>query len=201
VRSGLRSAAIVLGALVVMAAVACKREPEMPSYWQVPAFSLTDQSRAPFSSSSFAGHVVLVDFIYTNCADICPLLSANLRTVQDRLKAEHLFDSRAMLVSITVDPERDSPEVLAEYGGRFGADFAGWKFLTGSREALEAILLDGFKLPFRGPTPSGPAQPGFEISHTNRLILIDPKGMVRGILSADDFDVDQTVNSIRRLVS
>jgi protein SCO1 len=193
----LRRLSLVLPFLV--ASLACQPEPELPTYWSAPAFDLIDQSGTTFGNEDIAGRVVLVDFIYTNCADICPVLTATLRAVQDRLEADGLSPSRVLLVSITVDPERDTPEVLQEYARRVDARTDGWKFLTGDRVDLERTLLEGFKLPFRGPSPAGPLRPGFEITHTNRMIMIDRAGLVRGVLSGQEATTEQLVRDIKRL--
>lgn len=180
---------------------ACQREPDIPAYFPTPSYELTDEHGEPFHSSNTIGKVVLANFIYTNCADTCPILSAAMSTVQQRLKADGLFPGRVTLLSFTVDPERDTPDVLNAYASRVGADTNGWKFLTGSRTTLEETLVQGFKLPFRGPTPAGPLRPGFEITHTNRVMLMDRTGTVRGILNGEELDVDATVRLIKRLAS
>jgi protein SCO1/2 len=180
---------------------ACRPEPEIPTYWQAPAFDLVDETGAPFSQERISGRVVLADFIYTNCADVCPMLTSLMRAIQERLASERLLASKVMLLSITVDPDRDTPAVLKQYGASIGADPEGWKFLTGDRSTLEETLVQGFKLPFHGPTPAGPARPGFEITHTTRIIIIDRSGTVRGITNGEDLDVEQTVRTLKRLAS
>jgi protein SCO1 len=179
----------------------CRPEPEIPTYWQAPAFALVDETGAPFTQEHIAGRVVLVDFIYTNCADVCPMLTSLMRAIQERLVSDRLLPAKVMLLSITVDPDRDTPVVLKQYGAAIGADPEGWKFLTGDRSALEETLVQGFKLPFRGPTPAGPARPGFEITHTSRVIVIDRAGAVRGITNGEELDVEQTVRTLKRLAS
>lgn len=192
-------AALILLIATTLLALACQREPELPTYWAAPDFALRDQANQPASRARFQGRVVLADFVYTTCEDICPLLTATMRTLQDRLKAENLFATHVALVSFTVDPERDTPEVLTRYGQAVGADFTGWTFLTGDRDELEQTLVQGFKLPFRGPGGPGPFRPGFEITHTNRVVLIDPRGQIRGLLNGEEMSVEQVVRDIRRL--
>jgi protein SCO1 len=192
---------ILLGMALAATSAACQQEPELPTYWSAPEFTLVDEAGQPFTLADVNGRVALVDFIYTNCADTCPLLTATMRSIQERLITEKLFPTRVMLLSLTVDPERDSPAVLKDYSANIGADPEGWKFLTGERSTLEETLVQGFKLPFRGPTPAGPLKPGFEITHTNRVIVIDRSSMVRGILDGDGLDVDQTVHTLKRLAS
>jgi protein SCO1 len=190
---------IAILAFLLIGSLACQPEPELPTYWSAPAFELIDQTGTAFGNEDIAGRVVLADFIYTNCADICPALTATLRAVQDRLEADGLSPGRVLLLSFTVDPERDTPDVLSEYARRIDARSDGWKFLTGDRVVLERTLLEGFKLPFRGPTPAGPLRPGFEITHTNRMIFIDRSGVIRGIPNGQDATTEQLLRDIKRL--
>ena len=82
----------------------------------------TDQTGATFSSQSLAGQVTLLDFVYTHCTDACPLLSATFQQTQRKLADDKLLGSRVMLVSLSVDPQHDTPAVLADYGQQFKAD-------------------------------------------------------------------------------
>src|SRR5919109_1557659 len=83
-----------------------------PIYGQAPPFALVDQRGAPFTSQDIQGRVVVANFIFTNCPDICPTLSATMRRVQERLKSERLLGSQALLLSFSIDPARDTPPVL-----------------------------------------------------------------------------------------
>jgi protein SCO1/2 len=194
-----RGGIATLASLVLVASLACQPRPELPDYGAAPQFSLTDQSDQPFASADTTNRVVLVDFIYTTCTDICPLLSARMRDLQERLKSEDLFGSQVLLLSITVDPQRDTPAVLAEYGERFHADPAGWRFLTGDREILRHLLHDGFKVGF--PTGAKPRadDPGW--LHTNRFVLIDRAGHVRGYPTLGDRDLDAILDDVRALLA
>jgi len=87
--------------------------------------------------SDYRGRVVAVTFIFTLCADTCPVLTPMMSFVQDRLGED--FGERIAFVSITVDPERDTPEVLKEYAQAFGANLAGWSFLTGAPDAIREV--------------------------------------------------------------
>ena len=91
------------------------------------------------SLSDFRGKVVAIAFIYTSCTDVCPMLTANMASVQDKLGSA--FGSKIAFVSITVDPERDTPEVLKQYAENFGADLKGWSFLTGDPAIVREVGL------------------------------------------------------------
>jgi protein SCO1/2 len=187
-------------ALSLAFAVACRPASALPDLGPAPEFSLVDQRGADFRSSDLAGKVVVGNFIFTTCTDICPLLTGTMAQLQSRLDQAGLLGSKAMLISISVDPQRDTPEALAEYAERFGADYAKWRFLTGDAAQIESLLVTGYKIgaPFRGPPgPDGQAQ----LAHSNRFVVIDPAGRIRAYPRGDELDVDQIVEEVRRLAA
>jgi cytochrome oxidase Cu insertion factor (SCO1/SenC/PrrC family) len=112
-------------------------------YGTVPYFSLVERSGRQVTRDDLEGTVSVVDFIYTHCTDTCPTQSAEL----SRLQREFRDSGPLRLVSITVDPAHDTPEVLTGYAARFDADHRWW-FLTGSRQEISCLALEGFRLPF-----------------------------------------------------
>src|SRR5919205_988683 len=102
----------------------------LPRIGPAAPFSLTAQDGTRLSLNDLRGTVALVTFIYTSCTDTCPLVTAKLAQVQDKLGPD--FGARVRFVSVTVDPERDTPDVLSDYARRFRADPNGWAFLTGT---------------------------------------------------------------------
>jgi cytochrome oxidase Cu insertion factor (SCO1/SenC/PrrC family) len=121
----------------------------------VPDFSLLERGGRRVMLAGLRGKVWVANFIYTHCTDTCPLQSARMAQLQAEFSAEP--DLR--LVSITVDPEQDTPQVLAEYAGRFGADRDRWLFLTGEKKALYTLALEGFRLSVADPAEaSDPSQ-------------------------------------------
>jgi protein SCO1/2 len=135
----------VLAAALFIVGLACRREEPIERLWVAPAFALVDQQGRPFGSADPAGRAAVLSFVYTHCTDTCPLLTATMAQVQERLRAEGLLGSKVQLVSVTVDPRRDTPAVLAEYAGRFRADPDAWRFLSGEPAAIYDVLV-GFKL-------------------------------------------------------
>jgi cytochrome oxidase Cu insertion factor (SCO1/SenC/PrrC family) len=121
----------------------------------VPDFSLLERGGRRVTLADFRGKVWIASFIYTHCTDTCPLQSARMARLQEDLRAEP--DVR--LVSITVDPERDTPRVLAEYAARFSADRDRWLFLTGEKMAIYALAQEGFHLPAADPGEAAPSPP------------------------------------------
>jgi protein SCO1/2 len=187
-------------ALALVATVACRPASSLPVLFPAPDFNLTDQTGRPFTSGHLAGKVVVADFVYTTCTDICPLLTATMAQVRDQLKQAKLLGDKAVIVSFTVDPEHDTPDALATYGERFGATPVEWRFLTGDRQQIDDLLIGGFKV---GRPPPAPRTPGGapEIIHTNRFALIDAKGQVRAMLDGEALDVQSLVEEVRRLAA
>ena len=105
-------------------------EQPLPKIAPAPEFALTSQDGAPVTLADFRGKVVAVTFIFTMCTTTCPVLTPMMSFVQDQLGAD--FGAKIAFVSITVDPERDTTDVLKEYAQAFGANLAGWSFLTGT---------------------------------------------------------------------
>ena len=113
----------------------------------VPDFSLIQRDGRQVTLADLRGKVWIANFIYTHCTDTCPLQSAQMARLQEELKTEPDF----RLVSITVDPEQDTPETLSEYATRFGADRERWLFLTGNKRAIYALAVEGFRLSVADP--------------------------------------------------
>src|ERR1700747_65569 len=103
------------------------KEQLLPKIAPAPEFSLTSQDDGQVTLADFRGKVVAVTFIYTLCTTTCPVLTPMMSFVQDQLGPD--FGTRIAFVSITIDPERDTPQVLSEYSRAFGADLGGWAFL------------------------------------------------------------------------
>lgn len=150
---------------------------QTPGY-KTPDFSFLDRSGRIFSSSELKGKVWAADFIFTNCAGTCPLLTSQMII----LKKQWGNDPGFKLVSFTVDPARDTVEVLKKYADNCGADQNQWFFLTGKKEELYKVIGEGFKLT---AAPDEKGEKGFEFIHTTRMVLVDGNGMVRGFYDAE----------------
>jgi protein SCO1/2 len=152
----------------------------------------------------------VADFIYTSCRDICPMLTARMRDLQERLRQENLLAERVQLLSFTVDPAIDSPAVLNAYAERFGADASAWRFLTGPEQTLVPLIVNDFHLGREVLPPKPGEQHGngtgispntaYEILHGGRFVLIDPQGRIRGYYDGREFDLEQVVRDIRTLL-
>ncbi len=162
----------------------------LPVIGPAPPFTLTSQDGKPVSLGDFLGKAVAVTFIFASCADTCPMLTDKMARVQDRLG--DAFGKSIAFVSITVDPERDTPEVLKQYAEAFGADPAGWYFLTGSPEAIGDVL-SRYGI-YAKKTPSS------DVDHTFLTSLIDSTGMLRVQYLGVRFDLEEFRSDLLGLV-
>lgn len=148
---------------------------DLPVYNDVPPFELIDQDGRPFSRDDLAGKVWIADFIFTRCSAVCPMMTQMLSVLQDRLR-EHPHWDDIRLVSISVDPQHDQPDVLREFGEQYGSIPGHWYFLTGEKPATWALSSEGFHLGV-GDTPDNAAMP---ITHSSKFVLVDQQGRIRG---------------------
>lgn len=157
-------------------------EPQLEDYGAVPAFTLTDERGHEFTEEALRGHPTIIDFVFTRCDTICPVVSARMEKLQERI-----LDRRAeaiKIVSITVDPAYDTPEKLAAYAQRFNARPDKWRFLTGPVDKVRALVEGPFmnSMLNEGLTPSGaPA-----ISHNGYFVLVDGDLHIRGLYDSSD---------------
>lgn len=186
---------LVLGLLMV---VGCRPEPPLPTLGSAPHFDLLDQQGRPFRTSDLGQRVVVANFIYTSCTDTCPLLTAQMATLQDQLRSAGLLGNRVLLLSFSLDPERDTPQVLQDYGEHFGVDPDGWRLLTGPVESLSQIAQD-FKLGRPIPLPLDERNPAINLAHSNRFVLVDPSGQLRTTYPGDSFEIGDIMRDIQRL--
>lgn len=186
-----RPALIVFGALLIGAATwsivrhrLVRPDAELPLLGQVPAFSLVDSNGKPLSQAQLAGQVWVADFIFTHCPGVCPVLSAQMAKLQRALAGPGADPVR--LVSFSVDPANDTPEVLRAYGERFGAQPGRWLFVTGQREALYTLIGQGFHLAVAERPPSENSDGEGLITHSDRFVLVDRNLQIRGYYHGTD---------------
>ena len=144
-------------------------EPPLPKIAPAPEFVLTSQDGARVTLADFRGKVVAVTFIFTLCTATCPVLTPMMSFVQDQLGRD--FGGKIAFISITVDPERDTPQVLKEYAQAFGANLAGWSFLTGAPAAIQDVAR-------RYGVFASKAENG-DVEHTFLTSIVDPQGILR----------------------
>jgi protein SCO1/2 len=178
---------------------------ELPDLATMPAFALTDQEGKPVRSADVKGKVLLVGFIYTSCEDICPMVTAQMKTLQDELKKAGLLGP-VELLSISVDPEVDTPERLAAYARQFQADTSSWRFLTGDPDHVRKVVVEGFLLGVQkvpaghgGHGSHGTAPADYRVEHSGRIALVDPKGQIRAYYDGTQLEPAKVVADARML--
>jgi protein SCO1/2 len=174
-------------------------ESEIDTVFQtIPDFSLTDESGKPFSAKSLQGKIYVTSFFFTRCGTICPKITSQLSRVQDAF----LGDPEVQLLSISVDPKFDQPEKLAQYAKRFDANKGQWHFLTGEKKMIYPLVLKGFHVPLADASEYDAAikNPDKTFIHSERLILIDKEGIIRGFYDGTDKkEVDRLLVEIKVL--
>ena len=166
-------------------------EQRLPTIGAAPDFALTSQDGAQVTLAALRGKVVALTFIYASCPDVCPMLTDKLARVQDALGPD--FGSEIAFVSITTDPERDTPEVLKGYAEAFEANLAGWSFLTGEPAAVLEVA-------HRYGVAVAKAADG-QVDHTMLTTLIDRQGTMRVQYLGYRFDEEEFRRDLQSLVN
>ncbi|MFZ5822844.1 MAG: SCO family protein [Bacillota bacterium] len=184
---------------------AAGRSETLPVLAAMPDFRLTDQEGKAVAAADVKGKVTLVGFIYTSCTDICPVVTAQMRNLQDELRAAGLL-GEVRLLSISVDPEVDTPQRLADYARQFQADTATWRFLTGEPGHVHKVVVEGFlvgaqKIPAAGHGSHGSqgTTTDYRVEHSGRIALVDRSGQIRAYYEGTGLNIDEVVNQARIL--
>jgi protein SCO1/2 len=198
-------------------------KPRLPVLVDLPPFQLTDQLGRPFGKKEMLGRVWVANFIFTSCAEACPRLTQKVRGIQDRLTPAEQAGAIG-LVSLTVDPERDTPQRLREYAQSFGVNEAVWRFVTGPQAEVERTVVQGFRVAMAKvkpePEPGSPQAvavapaatqadaakeqarihaEAFDIVHGEQLVLVDVQGRIRGYYTADEKGTERLLRDARLL--
>lgn len=160
---------------------------KLPDLGAAPDFTYQDIDGNSLQMSALNGKVRLVYFFYTNCPDVCPPTTFMLSQVQEKLKADGQFGSDVDIVSVTIDPERDTPEVLRKFGDKFEADYNGWKFLRGDEAETADLAKKYGLLAVKG-------EDGF-FSHANLIVLVDKKGRMRQQIIPESSGIPDTADA------
>ncbi len=188
-----RLTSLVLVALVSWTA-GCRKDQPAPLpeiHGTLPTFELVDQTGAPFASKSLIGKLWVVNTFFTSCRSICPPMMASLKRVATRLPAS------VPIVSISIDPDNDTAEVLARYAKDHGIDGTRWRLLTGDYSAIRALVVDGFRTALGTPPEHRTA--GDDIEHSGKLMLIDGESRLRGWFSSDGPGTDALAAAVTAL--
>ena len=139
-------------------------------------FELTNRDGRMVGGLDLRGRVWVANFIFTRCALSCPRITSQML----RLGADLPEGVDVTRVSLSVDPDYDTPDVLADYAGSYQIQDPNWLFLTGERNSIERLIVDGFKLPIVRDPPPEAVNPKEPILHSDRFALVDGRGRVRG---------------------
>jgi protein SCO1/2 len=151
----------------------------------IPDFKLTTHEGRMRGSEELNGKITIVDFFFTSCPSICPIMSKEMERVDDAFRN----DKRVQIYSISIDPDYDSPEVLKDYAIRHNATPDKWFFLTGDKQEIYNLARCGFIL----PTIDGMGEPD-DFIHSDKFVLVDELGRIRGYYSGTDRDeVDRLI--------
>lgn len=169
---------------------AAKAAGRLPTVGTAPEFTLTTQSGERLALAGLRGKVLAISFIYATCKDTCPLLTAKMALIQRKLGAD--FGPRVHFVSITVEPEIDTPAVLSAYAKKFDADPAGWSFLTGASSEIQDVVR-------RYGAFARRVKPG-DVDHLFLTSLVDRKGLLRVQYLGYRFDPDEMYRDLKSLL-
>ncbi len=176
------SVAIGLAALSLLVTLAFWLRPghrPLPIEGAVPAFTMTTHTGHVLSAADLVGQIWIAAFVFTRCPDVCPALTNRMGKLHRQLSDAH---DPVRLVSFSVDPTHDTPEVLRTFAARFRTG-PSWDFVTGTRPELTHLVRDGFHLAFADDGP-----PEAPITHSDRLVLVDRQLRIRGYYHGTDGD-------------
>lgn len=191
---------LTIGLLAVVVYAAFWEAPaELPRFRPVPAFELVDQGGEKVNLEALRGKVWVGTFMFTNCSNACPGMAAELLKIQKTIRNEGGLDGNLRLVSFSLDPGRDTPKQLAEYSAQQGIDPSRWSFLRGAREDVVRLCEQGFGLIAGGGQDAGE---GLGVPHSDRFVLVDAKGIIRGYYrpSSVSGDLDKLIEGARTLI-
>jgi protein SCO1/2 len=182
-------------ALVALTAAAPAADPpsRLAVIQDAPDFRLTTQDGGTLRRADLDGKVCLVSFVFTTCNGTCPATTHRMGQVQEALKQRGLAkDGHVRLLSITLDPARDTPEVLRKYMDLYDAEPANWTFLTGDKERVEKVVAAWGM--WARPAANG------QLDHPSRVFLVDKKGRVREIYNLSFFKAAWVLDDVELLL-
>jgi protein SCO1/2 len=164
-----------------------RRRP-LPVRGYVADFTLTNQDGQVTTLADLTNRVWVADIIFTRCAGPCPIMTAQMKSLQDALPPA----SRAKLVTLTTDPDYDSPPVMKKYGERFGANFNRWKFLTGTRAEIAGLASDSLKLSAVPVKPEDRKNDADLFIHTTIFVVVDKHARLRSVFETEGEGIEWT---------
>lgn len=180
-----------------------KLPPPLPIYYNVPNFSLTNEFNKSFGTKDLIGKLYIANFMFTSCPTTCPALMEKMDLIQKRIRG---VGTKAAIVTFTVDPETDTPEVLFKFARKRNSNPFIWNFLTGKRADLENIVIKGFKVPMGNKeklikTLDNKNVTLLDIAHTEKVVLVDSFGRIRGYYPTDKIGIDHLMIDVGLLIN
>jgi protein SCO1/2 len=160
----------------------------LPVLGRISDFTLTNQNGQVTTLADLSNHVWVADIIFTRCAGPCPRMTAQMKSLQDLLPPA----SEAKFVTLTTDPDYDTPPVMKRYGERFNADFNRWTFLTGTKKEIAALAGGSLKLSAVPVRPEEQKDSADLFIHTTIFVVVDKHAQLRGIFETGGEGVDWT---------
>jgi len=173
-------------ALSLMGLNGARRRAHLPVIGAVAGFALTNQDGRVITLADLSNHVWIADIIFTRCAGACPIMSGQMKSIQDALPAV----SRAELVTLTTDPDFDTPAVLKKYAGHYGADSNRWMFLTGTKLELAELAANSLKLGSVPVKPEDRLNPADLFVHSTSFVVVDKRARLRAVFETEGDGVD-----------
>lgn len=188
-----RLSIIVFSLLIILSACSDKLPIETDMSEDVKDFTFTTQHEEKLSLEDLKGTWWISNFIFTNCTSVCLPMSSNMSTLQDKLQEENI---EVELVSFSVDPDHDTPDVLQKYGEEYEADFANWTFLTGyDFQTIKEFSIKSFRAPLKEPETGSD-----QVMHDTRFFLITPEGeIVKGYDGVKTDSIDDILQDLKLL--
>lgn len=164
------------------------RQNPLPVIGPITDFTLTNQDDEVTTLADLSNHVWVADIIFTRCASSCPIMSQQMKSLQDALPSA----SQAKLVTLTCDPSYDTPAIMKKYGEHYGADFQRWTFLTGTPKELSDLATGSLKLGVTPVAPQDRTTPTDFFIHSTIFVIVDKQAQLRGIFQTEGQDVSWT---------
>jgi len=187
----------ILGCLLMLF-IACNSG--LPIKGEFPDIPLKNQDGKEFTFSQLSGKVLVVSYIYTNCPDICHMVSARMNVFKERLKESGIQD-KVYFVSITLDPKRDTPDILKTHAKMMNLDLNNWVFVTGDENAIDSTIKVAGMEAIKGPIEySASGEVSYSITHMDRISLVDERGRIRKHYKGSVFDMEELLKDIKSLL-
>lgn len=183
--------------VILAAARLLKISTELPIHGKIPEFKLISSSGGEVTRQDLQNKIWIADFIFTRCAGICPMMTSRMKMIQEKFKNH----PDILLVSFSVDPEYDTPEKLAAYAARFGADPQKWLFLTGDKAQIHQLSQQHFYLGVTDIPEAEREAPDQTVEHSSKFVLVDHLGQIRGYYASEELGfLDQLVKGVNGLL-